>query len=50
MNAGHAYAVGNPTYDMGFGHLKKFISEHREQLPLIVWKDTLPQHPVSDTR
>lgn len=39
----HAF-TGDPAYEAGFAFLKKFIGEHREELPLILWKDTSPQH------
>ena len=44
INAGLHYGIGDPAYDAGFAFLKKFITEHREELPLILWKDTSPQH------
>ena len=44
INVGLHYGVGDPKYEEGFGFLKDFIREHREELPQLLWKDTSPQH------
>ena len=43
-NSAIVLQVWDGKYETGFDFLKKYISEHREELPHIIWKDTSPQH------
>ena len=45
LNAGLHYGINaNEQYTADLAFFTRYVEEHREDLPTLIWKDTPPQH------